>query len=162
MAKVKPTRDKIEGGFAALTLEMLNSKAYKHLPASAAKVLPYFIVKVKTHGSNNPARYSESFEFPYSEAKRYGFGRSTFFKMLGDLTCHGFIDVVSHGGLRSQGGHANSLFRLSKRWQSYGDACFSDGDWQRHFANKSQVLKMDCTSPENGLTGAKRSRLEAK
>jgi hypothetical protein len=149
-------KDKIEGGFAALTLTMLNSAAYRDLPASAAKVLPFFIVKVKAYGHNNPARYAESFSFSYSEAKRYGFGRSTFFKMLRDLVRYGFIDVVSHGGLRSQGGYANSMFRLSKRWEHYGTSYFADGDWQRHFPDKSQVPFVDCISPENALMQGRR------
>ena len=45
MAKKK--RDWIKGGFVPMTWDMLNSTAYKALPASSAKVLPFFLGKVK-------------------------------------------------------------------------------------------------------------------
>lgn len=140
----------IQGGFVAMTWRMLNSKGYKALPASPAKVLPYFLGKVKdAYHPDDPVRYVIDFPFTYSEAKKYGFGKSTFFDMLRNLARFGFIDVKMKGGLRSQGGSANSLYRLSKRWENYGLPSFDEGEWRRYFPEKSQVLKANPTSPES-------------
>jgi hypothetical protein len=92
--------------FVAVFWIMLNGKAYKKLPASASKMLPYFLGKVHDKDffhPDSPGRYDFTFPFTYSEAKRLGFGRSTFYKVLRDLTRFGFIDVVKKGGLRSGG-----------------------------------------------------------
>ncbi len=133
-----------------MTWTMLNSKAYKELPSSSAKILPHFLGKViKPWHPKDPARYTVDFPFTYSEAKRYGFGKSTFFKMLGNLIRLGFIDITKKGGLRSQGGHANTLFRLSRRWEMYGTAYFHDGDWMRHYPECKSVLKVKPTSPKS-------------
>jgi hypothetical protein len=150
MARKTKSYKPIEGGFVAMTWKMLNSKAFKKLPKSSAKILPYFLGKVKDHRHpDDPARYTVQFSFTYSEAKQYGFGKSTFFKMLGDLVRFGFIDVIKKGGLRSQGGQADSLFRLSRRWEAYGMAYYHDGNWMRYYPDRESVLKMNPTSPEN-------------
>lgn len=136
--QTKPNKKLIQGGFVAMTWKILNSKAYKALPASSAKVLPYFLGKAKdAYHPDDPAHYAIDFPFTYSEAKKYGFGKSTFFKMLRDLIRFGFIDMKMKGGLRSQGGHANTLFRLSKRWENYGlQQPFNEGDWKRYYPEK--------------------------
>ena len=150
MSKKTKSYKPIEGGFVAMTWKMLNSKALKELPPSSAKILPYFLGKVKEHHHpEDPGRYVVNFPFTYSEAKRYGFGKSTFFKMLGDLIRFGFIDITKKGGLRSQGGQANTLFRLSRRWEMYGTASFHDGDWMRHYPDCKSVLKVNPTSPKS-------------
>lgn len=155
MAKKTKSYKPIEGGFVAMTWKMLNGKAYKELPPSSTKILPYFLGKVKDHyHPDDPARYAVNFSFTYSEAKQYGFGKSTFFKMLGDLIRLGFIDITKKGGLRSQGGHANTLFRLSRRWEKYGMACFYDGEWMRHYPDCKSVPKVNPTSPKSELLEA--------
>lgn len=100
--------------FVALTWEMLNSRAYKELPASSAKALPYFLGKVKT-GYNDPQRYSIEFPLCYKEAASYGFAAATFSKAIQRLVAHGFINPIDKGGLRSEGGKALNLFSLSLR-----------------------------------------------
>jgi hypothetical protein len=148
---MRKKHEKIKGGFVAMTWTLLNSKAFKELPPSSAKILPFFLGKVREeYHPENPAHYAVDFPFTYSEAKKYGFGKSTFFKMLRDLVRFGFIDMTKKGGLRSRGGHANTLFRLSRRWEKYGTAYFHDGGWARFYPEEQKrVPKVNPTSPKS-------------
>ena len=110
--------------FVPLIWDMLNSKAYKDLPPSAAKALPYFLGKVQV-SYNDPQKYLTDFSFSYTEARKYGFANSTHHRIISELIQKGFIDPVDKGGLRG-GGLTSSLFRLSKRWVNYGTNKFID------------------------------------
>lgn len=135
--------------FVALTWELLNSKAYKQLPHSAAKALPYFLGKARTD-FRDPDRYEITFPFTYSEANRYGLAKSTFYKTLQDLMKFGFIDPVSKGGLRGAG-LTSSMFKLSKRWKDYGTAAFKEIKWECFYKERGQVQEVKHTTPEREL-----------
>ena len=111
--------------FVPMTWEMLNSKAYKSLPRSAAKALPYFLGNKETGrmGHRDSRRYEAPFTFKYSEAEHLGFAKRTFQQILSDLVEFGFIDPVTKGGLRGCG-FTKSKFKLSLRWKLYGTAEF--------------------------------------
>ena len=121
--------------FVPLFWQILNSKAYKQLPASAAKALPFFLGKVKCR-HNDPHRYFEEFNFSYSEGQRLGFALATFAKVIRDLIFFGFVDPVDKGGLRGECKSYN-VFRLSKRWENYG-------------AEKFVAIKWECFFPGGG------------
>ena len=104
--------------FVALPWDVLNSRAYKELPASAAKALPYFLGKVKLTW-NDPERYTEVFTFSYPEGKGFGFASGTFSRTIDDLIKHGFIVLVEKGGLRGNRKGYNK-FRLARQWKGYG------------------------------------------
>jgi hypothetical protein len=126
---------------------MLNSDAYKTLPNSSAKILPFFIGKVKDIAFDDPARFEATFDFTYTEAqKRLGYGKSTFYQVIVDLMKYGFIDPVKKGGLRSFG-NTSSKFKLSRRWESYGTFAFQEVDWKTFLLVHRQVPKMDCIVP---------------
>lgn len=127
--------------FVAITREMLNSKAYRKLPPSAAKILPHFLDKVRT-AYHDPVKYSTTFNFPYSEAKRLGYGKTTFYKILKALMRKGFIDPVSKGGLRGEG-YTKSSFTLSQRWEKYGRADFKEVLWECYSKNFKRVSKVN-------------------
>ena len=114
--------------FVPLLWGVLNSRAYKELPPSAAKALPYFLGKVK-RGYYDPERYSDTFALPYSEGERLGFAFATFSKVIQDLVRVGFIDPVDKGGLRGDCKSYN-LFRLSRRWEEYGRPNFQALEWR--------------------------------
>lgn len=136
--------------FVALTWEMLNSKAYKVLPPSAAKVLPYFLGKPK-YNYNDPQRYREEFPFSYSEAKKYGFAIATHHKSISQLVEKGFIDPVDKGGLRGLG-RSYSLFTLSWRWKDYDKLGFEKIAWrcfEPRYKSKSRA-KLKMHSVKNG------------
>jgi hypothetical protein len=133
--------------FVALTWEILNSKAYKALPASAAKILPYFLGKPKFN-YNDPQRYREEFHFSYSEANKYGFAGGTHHRSIVKLIEKGFIDPVDKGGLRGLG-RSYSLFTLSWRWKKYGIPGFEKIDWccfEPRYKSKAKAKMKTCNS----------------
>ena len=110
-----------------LTYKMLNSEAYKLLPASACKALPFFLAKVKLP-VDRPWRYQEVFTLSYGELKAAAkISDKTCSSVFKALVEFGFIDPVSKGGLR---GHSKSFskYKLSKRWEKYGTANFQEID----------------------------------
>lgn len=148
--KMKKNRKEFKNTpFVALTWELLNSKAYRQLPNSASKALPYFLGKAKID-FRDPGRYETTFPFTYSEAHRYGLAKSTFSKILRDLMKLGFIDPVSKGGLRGTG-LTSSIFKLSKRWEDYGTAAFKEINWECFYKDQRQVQEMKHTTPEGEL-----------
>lgn len=114
--------------FVMLPWHLLNSSAYRSLPPSAAKALPFFLGKPHISPANS-ALFEAVFSFPYQEARRVlGFGTSTFFKVISDLVKFGFIDPVTKGGLRGNRLSCNE-FKVSRRWKSYGTDNFKEVRW---------------------------------
>jgi len=109
----------------ALTWEMLNSKAYKKLPASAAKALPYFLGRDGKTGRKEGDDYSGTFIMSYGEATALGFAERTFARIIKDLVGFGFIDMAGYGGLRGTCKSFNK-FRLSGRWREFGLSTFEE------------------------------------
>lgn len=104
--------------FVPLFNDELESTAYRTLPATAAKLLPYF-KRVCVKATRGKPDECTLFGFTYSEAARYGFSEHTFSRAVKALSLHGFIDIISKGGLRGAG-HTCSQYRLSKRWVTFG------------------------------------------
>jgi hypothetical protein len=115
--------------FVAITWQLLNSMAYKKLPSSAAKALPYFLGKIKCT-FRDPERYATEFTFSYPEGLRLGFSHSTFAKIIRDLETFGFIDWIVQGGMRGKGKGYNR-FKLSDRWEHYTGKPLNNEDEQR-------------------------------
>jgi hypothetical protein len=130
--------------FVPMTWVMLNSKAYKELPPSACKMLPYFLGKVKLLFRDTQYYWTE-FSFPYSEGKRFGCAKKTFFEVVKALMKFGFIDPVKKGGLKGFK-HTASIYKLSRRWEVYGTASFEQINWEcfgTHQIQK-QVQNLHC------------------
>jgi hypothetical protein len=124
--------------FVAVSWEILNSKAYIDLPASAGKALPYFLGKTRSF-FNDPQYHLIEFKFSYAEGKRLGFAPGTFSKIIQALVQVGFVDPVDKGGLRSDGKCGN-IFNLSARWRGYGTPEFQSINW-RCFFPRSRASK---------------------
>jgi hypothetical protein len=129
MAKPHPKQSGRLPGFVAMSWDLLNSPAYRSLSHSAAKALPYFLGKPK-RPFNDRQYFETEFPFPYGEAERHGFARATFFRILCELTERGFIDPVDKGGLRGDG-KSVSRFKVSKRWEEFGDSGFKTIDFRQ-------------------------------
>jgi len=114
--------------FVAMPWEVLNHKAYKDLPASAAKALPYIMGKVQLP-YNLPEKYSQEFTFSYREAKKLSFAASTWSEVIQKLVAFGWIDPVDRGGLRGKG-KSCSVFKLSRRWEKYGTPDYKCMSWK--------------------------------
>lgn len=155
--------------FVALTWDLLNSRAYKDLPPSAAKALPYFLGKVKI-SYRDPQRYLSEFPFSYTEAKKLGFAYGTHHRVISQLIEKGFIDPVDKGGLRSFG-MSCSLFRLSQRWEEYGTQNFKPIEaWpnflpvfkKKHLQNwKTTTQKLEMNEVQNESHISKTAVVEA-
>ena len=142
--------------FVPLTWEMLNSAAYKALPFSASKALPYFLGKVKL-SYNNPQRLNSNFEFSYSEAQNHGFASGTHNRVIVELIDKGFIDPICKGGKRSFG-YSSSLFSLSDRWKTYGTDNFKIISWRDimpEFRKRKPTPKIDTDNIKNGVEQVK-------
>ena len=142
--------------FVALPWTLLNHAAWRELPPSAGKALPFFLGKIKT-GYYDPARYTTEFSFSYSEGKRYGFALATFGRIIEELIRAGFLDPVDRGGLRSDGKSYN-LFRLSQRWGKYGTADFQHIEWREFKPRVKRIAtsKMGVYSFKNGKKNNKK------
>ena len=114
--------------FVPLPWQMLNSKAFIELPPSACKALPYFLGKVKIK-FQDVQRYVSEFSFSYKEGNRLGFSSATFSKVIQDLVHFGFIDPIDKGGLRGDC-KSNNLFKLSRRWETFGSDKFEWLEWK--------------------------------
>lgn len=121
MGRNSKPKNKIQGGFIAVTYDLLKSAAYRQLGGADLKVLLYAMQKVKGYGHE---RYETQFAFTYAEAKRYGIPNSTFFRSMSRLHELGFIDVYDRGGLRCDQ-RTPTLYKLSKRWEHYNTPQFA-------------------------------------
>lgn len=130
--------------FVPLPWDLLNHKAYKELPSSASKALPYFLGKVKMD-FNDPNRFTTEFSFSYNEAVSLGFALGTFSKVIIDLVKYGFIDPKDRGGLRGDCKSYN-LFSLSQRWKLYGQTNFQFLDWKCFLPRQKQLQKVKRTT----------------
>jgi hypothetical protein len=156
--------------------DILNSATYRDLNHAAGKCLPYFLGKVKIKNYNNAERYEEVFKFSYAEAKRYGFAPGTFFKIIQELISKGFIDPEEKGGLKSgwtnkdeknNATRGSNHFKLSKRWQKYGQPDFESLDWKQFFPKPRQkkikaTPKMEIYSSKNGNNEGSESEVISK
>jgi|GEM_PF-6201582 len=119
-ASKKEKRHPTPPPYVAFRWDILNSCAYKKLAPSAAKLLPYFLGKVKCR-LTDPALYTTEFPFTFEEARRCGFARTTFRKGYLDLEAKGFIKRTFRGGLRAGNVKVSNVFRLSQDWERFGE-----------------------------------------
>ncbi len=112
-----------------LRLSVLNSEAYKQLPPTASRMLPYFIAKVRVPFWDKEYYHTE-FTFSYAEAAKHGCRRRTFNGVIKTLIDHGFIDPVRKPGRCGFSGLGPSLFTLSKRWEAFGTSAFESTEWE--------------------------------
>lgn len=118
--KYKP----IPGGYVALPWNLLNSKAYRELSPLAAKVLPFFLGKVKIQ-CMEPQYYYIDIKLSYTEAAHRGCSRRSFSRIIEELVEVGFIDPVSWRQRTA------TIFHLSKRWEAYGTAVHKKLSWKK-------------------------------
>ncbi len=104
--------------FVPISMDLLESTAYRKLSPSAAKLYPYFL-RTCIRAVKGAPDTTTIFGLTYAEAEKYGFARRTTHDAIKALVLYGFVDIVSVGGLRGAG-HTNSQYKLSNRWVTYG------------------------------------------
>jgi len=125
MGSRKPRGNK--NPFIQFTYKMLNSRAYQELSPSACKALPHFLAEIKRPVVDEQ-RYREPFSLSYGKLKAAtGLSDKTCANVFRELVRLGFIHPVSKGGLRSHG-KSVSKYKLSRRWEQYGQPGFEEID----------------------------------
>lgn len=137
MGKSRYSKSERMPPFVPIFNDELESKAYRTLSATAAKLLPYF-KRICVKATRGKPDETTLFGFTYTEAVKYGFARRTFSRSVQELQKHGFIDIAEVGGLRGVG-HSCSQYKLSKRWATFGGI-----EWakQAEKERKKEALKM--------------------
>ncbi len=105
--------------FTPILNDEMDSIAYAELTGTAVKAFAWFKridgkLRKKCGGD-----YNGIFDFTYTEARRYGFAKRTFTRVIDELNQKGFINIIKVGGMRGVG-RSNSKYQLSVRWQLYG------------------------------------------
>ena len=114
------------GSFVALGRPLLSSLAFTSLCSSAKIAYAYFLYDKK----NN---HQDQVILTFSQAKKFNVCRSqsTFTKIKKELVKHGFLDPLDGGGL-----NAPAIFKVSNRWNRYGNEDFKELKYQPGFGSK--------------------------
>ena len=108
----KKKKNKIDGNFAVIELNLANSEAFKSLNIHTKWL--YMEFKFRFYGDN---RYH--IIFPYREAIKI-MSINTFIKCRNKLIENGLIDIVKRGGFYKQ----PAIYGLSERWKHFGTKDF--------------------------------------
>ena len=116
-------RKKKLGSFVPLGRPLLKSLAFTSLSSSAKIAYPYFLYDKKN-------AHEDKVILTFSQAKKFNICRSqsTFTKIKRDLVKHGFLDPLDGGGL-----NAPAIFKISNRWNRYGNEDFKELKCQMKF-----------------------------
>ena len=113
----------------AMPYELINSSAYKSLPSSATKILPFLLGKPKLM-LRDPDRLRVEFEYSVTEAMQDGgLARATALRAIHHLHEFGFLDVAQRG-IAFEDRRLASRFRLSDRWHAFGKREFKAICWK--------------------------------
>jgi DNA-binding transcriptional ArsR family regulator len=104
---------------------LLYTQVFKGLHGSALKI--YLLLRAKTYGALSRGAYEEDITLPYSIlVEDSGVSIGTVRKALVELENKGLIDLKKQGGLKS-GGKSSNIYRLSMRFEKYGEDDFQPG-----------------------------------
>ena len=119
--------------FTMIPNDLFKSLAYKKLPKAAGKAL--LIFRAKPMVPYSAVEYHHV-DFPFSNAEgvKYGFAKGTFSRIICDLVAYGFIDPSYKGGLRGDRKTTNR-FKISSRWEKYGQPGFEEISWKQYINN---------------------------
>lgn len=121
MKKRRKSGNRLKWPFVALERDLLSSRAYCDLSASAAKLYPH----MKMQAGLNQSQGNPDFAFTYRDGQSHGFARATFSRAINELIAKGFVIPTRYGGKRGFCKFENR-FALSERWRSYGTNAFEE------------------------------------
>lgn len=104
-------RSSIKGQWAGLTIEMLESPAYRALSLSALRVLARLQIELANHGGKDNGRLPVTFD----NFVAYGIDRHAIAPALRELEALGFIEVMERGRAGNADWRTPSLYRLTFR-----------------------------------------------
>ena len=119
-------RKKKLGSFVPLGRPLLKSLAFTSLSSSAKIAYPYFLYDKKN-------AHEDKVILTFSQAKKFNICRSqsTFPKIKKELVKHGLLDPLDGGGL-----NAPAIFKVSNRWNRYGNEDFKELKYKPGFSSK--------------------------
>ena len=119
-------RKKKLGSFVPLGRPLLKSLAFTSLSSSAKIAYPYFLYDKKND-------HQDEVVLTFSQAKNFKVcqSQSTFTKIKRELVQYGLLDPLDGGGL-----NAPAIFKISNRWNRYGDEDFKELKYQPGFGSK--------------------------
>ena len=114
------------GSFVPLGRPLLKSLAFTSLSSSAKIAYPYFLYDKKND-------HQDEVVLTFSQAKNFKVcqSQSTFTKIKRELVQYGLLDPLDGGGL-----NAPAIFKISNRWNRYGDEDFKELKYQPGFSSK--------------------------
>ena len=124
------------GSFVPLGRPLLSSLAFTSLCSSAKIAYAYFLYDKKN-------AHEDKVILTFSQAKKFNVCRSqsTFTKIKKELVKHGFLDPLDGGGL-----NAPAIFKVSNRWNRYGNEDFKELKYKAGFSSK--FFKKAMANPE--------------
>ena len=104
-------RSSIQGQWAGITIEMLESPAYRVLSLSAHRVLTRIQIELANHGGKDNGKLPVT----YDDFQAYGVDRHAIGPALRELAALGFIEITEKGRAGNAEWRTPSLYRLTFR-----------------------------------------------
>jgi hypothetical protein len=102
-------RSRIAGQFAARTIEMLESPAYRALSQSAHRVISRIEVELAHHGGQDNGKLPVT----YDDFESYGIHRHAIAPAIKEAVALGFVEVTEHGRAGNAEHRTPNQFRLT-------------------------------------------------
>lgn len=109
-------RSSIKGQWAGLTIELLESPAYRALSLSALRIMARLQIELANHGGKDNGRLPVTFD----NFVAYGIDRHAIAPALRELEALGFIQVMERGRAGNADWRTPSLYRLTFRGPAGG------------------------------------------
>jgi hypothetical protein len=117
-------RTQIAGQFAARTIEMLESPAYRVLTLTAHRVMSRLEIELAHHGGCENGRLPVTYE----HFVEYGMDRHAVGPAISELEALGFVEVTEQGRAGNAEWRTPNYFRLTYR---HTDRAAPTDDWKR-------------------------------
>jgi hypothetical protein len=133
----KKRRSSIEGQWAAVTIEMLESPAYRALSLSGHRILARIQIELANHGGKDNGRLPVT----YDNFQAYGVDRHAIGPALREVEALGFIETTERGRAGNAEWRKPSHYRLTFR----GPAGDYNGthEWRRISESEAKYLARD-------------------
>jgi hypothetical protein len=119
-------RSQITGQFAARTIEMLESPAYRMLSLSAHRIISRIEIELAHHGGKDNGKLPVT----YDDFESYGVHRHAIAPAIKEAVALGFIEVTEHGRSGNAEHRTPNLFRLTFK-PSKGYMGHSTNEWAK-------------------------------
>ncbi|WP_166295253.1 hypothetical protein [Bradyrhizobium sp. 2S1] len=124
--KNRERRTKIGGQFAARTIEMLESPAFRVLSLSARRILDRLEIELAHHGGVDNGKLPVT----YDQFQEFGIDRQAIAPAIRELVALGFLEITRKGRAGNAEWRLPNLFRLTYR-SSKDVRTYGTNEWKR-------------------------------